>query len=50
MDRVRPTVDACFNGVMVMAEDENIRANRLNLLQVLLSRMSRLADFAALQM
>lgn len=35
---------------MVMAEDENIRANRLNLLQVLLSRMSRLADFAALQM
>lgn len=50
MDGVRPTVDAFFNGVMVMAEDENIRANRLNLLQVLLSRMSRLADFAALQM
>lgn len=50
MDGVRPTVDAFFNGVMVMAEDENIRANRLNLLQVLLFRMSRLADFAALQM
>ena len=33
-----------------MAEDENVRANRLNLLQVLLSRMGRLADFSALQM
>lgn len=50
MDGVRPTVDAFFNGVMVMAEDENVRNNRLNLLQVLLSRMSRLADFSALQM
>ena len=50
MDGVRPTVDAFFNGVMVMAEDEKIRANRLNLLQVLLSRMGRLADFSALQM
>ena len=50
MDGVRPTVDAFFNGVMVMAEDEKVRANRLNLLQVLLSRMGRLADFSALQM
>lgn len=50
MDDVRPTVDAFFSGVMVMAEDKEIRANRLNLLQVLLSRMGRLADFSALQM
>lgn len=50
MDGVRPTVDAFFDGVMVMAEDARIRANRLGLLQVLLSRMGRLADFSALQM
>ncbi len=50
MDGVRPTVDAFFNGVMVMAEEEKVRANRLGLLQVLLSRMGRLADFSALQM
>ena len=50
MDDVRPTVDAFFSGVMVMAEDEQLRTNRLNLLQFLLSRMGRLADFSALQM
>ena len=50
MDSVRPTVDDFFNGVMVMAEDEKVRMNRLNLLQVLLSRMGRFADFSALQM
>ena len=50
MDGMRPTVDAFFNGVMVMAEDEKLRANRLGLLQVLLSRMGKLADFSALQM
>ncbi len=50
MEGVRPKVDAFFDGVMVMDKDENIRNNRLNLLQVLLSRMSRLADFSALQM
>lgn len=50
MDDVRPTVDAFFEGVMVMAEDPGLRANRLNLLQALLDRMGRLADFAALQL
>ena len=50
VDGVRPTVDAFFDGVMVMAEDAEVRANRLGLLQVLLSRMGRLADFSALQM
>mgnify|MGYP007044248890 CR=1 FL=1 len=29
MDDVRPTVDAFFDGVMVMAEDETLRENRL---------------------
>ena len=50
MDDVRPTVDSFFNEVMVMAEDSALRENRLNLLQALLSRMGRLADFSALQM
>ncbi len=50
MEGVRPAVDAFFGGVMVMAEDMDVRANRLNLLQVLLSRMSKVADFSALQM
>jgi len=49
MDSVRPTVDAFFDGVMVMAEDADLRLNRLNLLQALLTRMGRLADFGALQ-
>lgn len=49
MEDVRPTVDAFFDGVMVMAEDAAVRANRLNLLQALLTRMGRLADFSALQ-
>ncbi len=47
---LRPTVDAFFDGVMVMAEDPKVRANRLNLLQALVAPLSRLADFAALQM
>lgn len=50
MDDVRPTVDAFFEGVMVMDEDPAVRANRLNLLQALRTRMGLLADFTALQM
>lgn len=47
---LRPAVDAFFEQVMVMCEDEAVRLNRLNLLQALVRRLSRLADFAALQM
>ncbi len=50
MDNVRPTVDAFFEGVMVMDEDSAVRANRLNLLQALKAKMGLLADFSALQM
>lgn len=49
MDDVRPTVDSFFDRVMVMAEDEAVRENRLNLLQALLARMGKMADFSALQ-
>ena len=47
--KLRPTVDAFFETVMVMAEDPAIRANRLSLLAALLLPLSRLADFSALQ-
>ncbi|MGE4553333.1 MAG: glycine--tRNA ligase subunit beta [Desulfovibrionaceae bacterium] len=46
---LRPAVDAFFDHVMVMCEDESLRANRLNLLGALVSRLGRLADFALLQ-
>jgi glycyl-tRNA synthetase beta chain len=47
---LRPAVDAFFDSVMVMCEDPHIRRNRLNLLQSLVQRLGRLADFGALQM
>ncbi|MDL2317322.1 glycine--tRNA ligase subunit beta [Desulfovibrio sp. OttesenSCG-928-A18] len=47
--KLRPFVDAFFDQVMVMCEDEELKQNRLNLLQSLVSRLGRLADFAALQ-
>lgn len=50
MDEVRPAVDDFFNHVMVMAEQPALRENRLNLLQALLLRMGKLADFSALQL
>src|SRR5205814_994318 len=39
-------VDACFDKVMVMVEDEQLRANRLALLQTLLKEFSTIADFS----
>jgi glycyl-tRNA synthetase beta chain len=43
---LRPEVDRFFEDVMVMAEDEQIRKNRLTLLSGLLSEFSRIADFS----
>lgn len=47
---LRPSVDAFFDGVMVMVDDSTLRRNRLELLAAILQRMGRLADFTALQM
>ena len=47
---LRPAVDELFNKVMVMCEDPDLRANRLNMLKALTLRMERLADFSALQL
>ena len=46
---LRPVVDAFFDHVMVMCEDQELRLNRLNLLKSLVDRLSLLADFNALQ-
>ena len=43
---VRERVDAFFDKVMVMVEDEKLRANRLALLQTLLREFSTIADFS----
>jgi glycyl-tRNA synthetase beta chain len=46
---LRPHVDAFFDKVMVMIEVPSLRRNRLLLLSSLVGRLSRLADFSALQ-
>ena len=45
---LRGAVDAFFDGVMVMAEDAKIRANRLALLSRLAGLMNRVADISKL--
>jgi glycyl-tRNA synthetase beta chain len=42
----RERVDQFFDRVMVMVEDERVRANRLALLQTLLKEFSTIADFS----
>jgi glycyl-tRNA synthetase beta chain len=44
--RAREPVDAFFDKVMVMVEDERVRANRLALLRTLLKEFSTIADFS----
>lgn len=46
---IKPFIDSFFDKVMVMVEDENLRKNRLTLLQYLTNRLRVVADFAALQ-
>ncbi|MBS1851197.1 MAG: glycine--tRNA ligase subunit beta [Acidobacteria bacterium] len=46
ISRLRPVVDKFFDQVMVMVEDEKVRANRLSLLQTLLKEFSTIADFS----
>jgi glycyl-tRNA synthetase beta chain len=46
ISKLRPPIDAFFDKVMVMVEDEDLRANRLALLQKLLDDFSTIADFS----
>jgi glycyl-tRNA synthetase beta chain len=43
---LRPAVDRFFDGVMVMAEEIDVRKNRLTLLAGLLEQFSTIADFS----
>ena len=43
---LRPRVDKFFDKVMVMVDDDAVRANRLALLQNLLREFSTIADFS----
>ena len=44
--KLRPAIDKFFDGVMVMVDDETVRANRLALLQTVVKEFSTIADFS----
>ncbi len=46
---LKPTVDAFFDNVMVMAEDEKVKCNRLALLRYATRLFSSILDFSQLQ-
>jgi glycyl-tRNA synthetase beta chain len=46
MARLREPVDAFFEAVLVMAQDERIRSNRLSLLTSISTLFHDLADFS----
>jgi glycyl-tRNA synthetase beta chain len=46
ISRLRPLIDTFFDKVMVMVEDEELRAHRLGLLQSLVDEFSSIADFS----
>ena len=48
ISELRPAVDFFFDKVLVMAEDENVRRNRVALLGNLLKEFSTIADFSEL--
>jgi glycyl-tRNA synthetase beta chain len=44
--KLRPAIDQFFDKVMVMVDDGALRANRLALLQSIVSNFSTIADFS----
>src|SRR5208283_2973990 len=44
--KLRPAIDKFFEKVMVMVDDEKLRANRLALLETLVKEFSTIADFS----
>jgi len=44
--KLRPAIDKFFDKVMVMVDDDNLRANRLALLQTVVKEFSTIADFS----
>jgi len=47
--RIKPAVDAFFDGVMVMTDDKPLRENRVRLLMHVRDLLSAVADFSKLQ-
>ena len=47
---MKEPVDRFFDQVLVMAEDERLRQNRLNLLAAVKGLFNRVADFSLLQL
>jgi glycyl-tRNA synthetase beta chain len=48
LSRLRPFIDGFFDKVMVMAEDQQLRTNRLALLESLENGFAQIADFSAI--
>jgi glycyl-tRNA synthetase beta chain len=46
ISKLRPAVDRFFDKVMVMVDDDRLRANRLAVLRALLENFSNIADFS----
>jgi glycyl-tRNA synthetase beta chain len=46
ISKLRPAVDRFFDKVMVMVDDERVRANRLALLATLVKEFGTIADFS----
>jgi glycyl-tRNA synthetase beta chain len=46
ISQLRPAIDAFFDKVMVMVDDQSVRAQRLGLLQTLVREFSSIADFS----
>lgn len=46
ISQLRPSIDAFFDKVMVMVEDQSLRSQRLGLLQTLVREFSSIADFS----
>ena len=46
---LRPVIDAYFDKVFVMADDENVRANRLALLKKIADLTNRIVDLSQVQ-
>jgi len=46
---LKPAIDTFFDGVLVMADDPAVRANRLSLVRAVADRFRRFADFARVQ-
>jgi glycyl-tRNA synthetase beta chain len=44
--KLRPAIDKFFDKVMVMVDDDNLRTNRLALLQTVVKEFSTIADFS----